>query len=317
MDVAIPSQGINGNLLYQAASLPGQKDSEVREMFAKLQEPFEPDDIEWRIQGTPRERNGAYRAMILPYITNRAVQQRLDDVFGPWNWQNTFVPGPMGGVMCGISVCVNGVWITKYDGADKTDVEAIKGGYSDAMKRAAVEWGIGRYLYRLPKYWATVEKITEKIFDIPDSQLPRLPEYALPKGFKYGAPATQPKAQSQVAKPSEQPKVAAPKVTETPAAAPKEEVKPVAASEDAKIERARGYKVPAGLPKAGQTLGQIWDNEKERLLAKRIIQILAGKTENMNLQQEFTPSSDDEKALRAAAMFVWEKYEIGLADKAK
>ena len=48
----------------------------------------------------------------------------------------------------------NSEWITKWDGADDTHVEATKGGLSDAEKRAAVKWGIGRYLYDLSEGWA-------------------------------------------------------------------------------------------------------------------------------------------------------------------
>ena len=49
-------------------------------------------------------------------------------------------------------------WITKYDGAPNTDIEAVKGGLSDASKRAAVQWGIGRYLYGMESVWVDVEQ---------------------------------------------------------------------------------------------------------------------------------------------------------------
>jgi hypothetical protein len=46
--------------------------------------------------------------------------------------------------------------VTKWDGAENTDIEAVKGGLSGAMKRAAVQWGIGRYLYDLDEGWANI-----------------------------------------------------------------------------------------------------------------------------------------------------------------
>jgi len=119
--------------------------------WVALQAPFHNDDIEWRVQGKPTK-NKTY--LVLPYVTNRAIQQRLDDVVGPAGWTNMFIKGPGGGVMCGISI--GGV--TKWDGADHTDIEAVKGGLSDAMKRAAVQWGIGRYLYSLPKFYVKAQK---------------------------------------------------------------------------------------------------------------------------------------------------------------
>lgn len=34
----------------------------------------------------------------------------------------------------------------------------IKGGLSDSMKRAAVQWGIGRVLYSMNTVWVDIEK---------------------------------------------------------------------------------------------------------------------------------------------------------------
>jgi hypothetical protein len=115
-----------------------------------LAAPFSDEDLEWRGHGKPTS-NG--KLLVLPYVTNRAIQQRLDDVVGPDKWSNAFHVGPQGGVLCTITLLTDSGPISKTDGADNTDIEAIKGGLSDAMKRAAVQWGIGRYLYSLPKYF--------------------------------------------------------------------------------------------------------------------------------------------------------------------
>lgn len=123
--------------------------------FKALQDFFEADAIEWRIQQAG-EKHGRVWAICVPYVTNRAIQVRLDEVVGPENWRNEFLPGPDGGVMCGLSIRVGGEWVTKWDGAENTDVEGVKGGLSGAMKRAAVQWGIGRYLYALDETFAQV-----------------------------------------------------------------------------------------------------------------------------------------------------------------
>ena len=47
----------------------------------------------------------------------------------------------------------DGEWVWREDGADNTEVEAVKGGLSNAMKRAGAALGIGRYLYDLPQQW--------------------------------------------------------------------------------------------------------------------------------------------------------------------
>lgn len=116
--------------------------------IAKLQNPFDPFDIEWRVQQMGKGSSGTMYALVLPYVTNRAIQQRLDDVCGAENWRNEYQYIEKA-VLCGISIRMGIEWITKWDGAEETNIEAVKGGLSNAMKRAAVQWGIGRYLYRL------------------------------------------------------------------------------------------------------------------------------------------------------------------------
>ena len=128
--------------------------------LARLRDPFAPGDIEWRVQQAG-EKNGRPWARVLAYVTNRAIMERLDETVGPENWRNEYHPGPAGGVVCGLSVRVTRPdggwdWVTKWDGAENTDVEPVKGGLSNAMKRAAVQWGIGRYLYDLDEGWARV-----------------------------------------------------------------------------------------------------------------------------------------------------------------
>jgi hypothetical protein len=160
--------------------------------LSKLDEPFADDEIEWRIQQAGEGNKGIW-ARCLAYVTNRAIMNRLDSVVGKENWQNTYLPGPNGGVVCRLSIRVNGEWVTKEDGAENTDIESVKGGLSDAMKRAAYQWGIGRYLYYLPEGWAQVSENGEhfatcKIKSNGQEKTipfrwspPRLPDWALPK----------------------------------------------------------------------------------------------------------------------------------------
>jgi hypothetical protein len=84
---------------------------------------------------------------MLDYIDARFVMDRLDDLLGPANWQNLYDLGSNGKVSCRIGINVDGEWVWKSDGAGETDIEGEKGSFSDAFKRAAVHWGIGRDLY--------------------------------------------------------------------------------------------------------------------------------------------------------------------------
>ena len=136
--------------------------AQVRTMnLNALQAPFASSDIEWRI-GQAGETNSKVWATALAYLTSRAVMDRLDAVCGPENWKNEYRPGPAGGILCGISIRCGDGWITKWDGAENTQVEAVKGGLSDALKRTAVQWGIGRYLYNLPMAFATIAPDSER-----------------------------------------------------------------------------------------------------------------------------------------------------------
>lgn len=110
--------------------------------------------IHWRSQSMNREGTSA---MALVYMDARDVMDRLDAVCGPHNWQDSYVESAKGRVICTISILIGDQWVSKSDGAGDTAVEGEKGGISDAFKRAAVKWGIGRYLYDLPATWAECE----------------------------------------------------------------------------------------------------------------------------------------------------------------
>lgn len=153
--------------------------------FQKLAAPFAAEDIEWRVQQAGKSRNGSVWARVLAYVTNRAIQERLDAVVGPANWMNDYRPGPGGGIICGIGIKIGDEWVWKWDGAENTDVEAVKGGLSASMKRAAVQWGIGRYLYKLGESWANIHENGAFRAKTKDGETfkwdaPELPEWALP-----------------------------------------------------------------------------------------------------------------------------------------
>ena len=147
----------------------------TREMQAALAKPFAPEDLEWRLQNTNEEK---MRGMAVPYVTNRAIQNRLDEVCGPENWYNEFKPwhsnGKKDSQLCGIAIHFEGKgFITKWDGAEDSDIEPIKGGLSDSMKRAAYQWGIGRVLYSLDTVWVDIER-RGKSYVIKDSERRKL-----------------------------------------------------------------------------------------------------------------------------------------------
>lgn len=153
---APPFAGLDLDLraLYELFA-PLETPTDQGELAEDLADFFDPSELEWMPGTVTRDKA---KGLAMAFVTNRAIQQRLDVAVGVGNWRNEFKPGPLGGIVCGLSLRIvygNGraSWVTKWDGADNTHVEATKGGLSASMKRAAVQWGIGRYLYELPAQW--------------------------------------------------------------------------------------------------------------------------------------------------------------------
>ena len=136
-----------------------QKD--VNTIQSELAAPFAAEDLEWRLQIAFEN---SMSGIAVPYVTNRAIQNRLDSVVGVDRWHNDFKPwhsaGKKEAQICGISIYFEerSEWITKWDGAEDSDIEPVKGGLSDSMKRAAVQWGVGRVLYGMDTVYVDVEK---------------------------------------------------------------------------------------------------------------------------------------------------------------
>lgn len=131
-------------------------------IWAALREPFPEDHVEWRLAQVGKKRSGEIYAKVLAYITSRHIMDRFDSVLGVENWTNRFENAPNdpsgSSVICTISVRLPGTteWISKCDVGVNSDIEPAKGGCADALKRAAVLFGCGRFLYDLSEMWAVI-----------------------------------------------------------------------------------------------------------------------------------------------------------------
>lgn len=110
-----------------------------REAALHLRRPFTPEAVKWKTQAT-----WAKGALIAPYVDARLVIERLNLVV-PHLWFDDYEPLAGGkGLLCRLTV----------DGITRHDVGSGyegKGLFSDALKRAAVKFGVGVSLYALPK----------------------------------------------------------------------------------------------------------------------------------------------------------------------
>jgi len=127
----------------------------VKEYLERLAQPFPPEEVGFKVQSTNRDRT---KGLVVAYVDARTVLDRLDEVVGSEGWQDAYEvladhrdgSGRLVEVRCRLTLL----------GVSKEDVgegDSLKAAFSDALKRAAVKFGVGRYLYRLPKIWVPLK----------------------------------------------------------------------------------------------------------------------------------------------------------------
>jgi hypothetical protein len=150
----------------------------------RLAEPFDTAEIKWKpgaVTGT--------RALAIAYVDCRIIQGRLDEVLGVDGWSDDYECLVDGSVVCRLRLRINGEWITKVDVGGPSEQpdggDRVKAAFSDALKRAAVKFGIGRYLYRLPPQWLDYDQQRRQFV-----KPPSLPPWAIPGGLSFEREAT-------------------------------------------------------------------------------------------------------------------------------
>jgi hypothetical protein len=133
-------------------------DKLTREQLEQLRRPFPANKISFKCQTKPNEKGNS---LVVAYIDARDVMERLDEVMGP-DWSDRYEKVEGGkGLMCYLTV--GGV--TRADvGDEDSQNEAAKSAVSDAFKRAAVKFGVGRFLYDLPKMWGKAKVLGNSTF---------------------------------------------------------------------------------------------------------------------------------------------------------
>jgi len=127
-----------------------------KEIVEALAKEFDPAEVDVKVQALAKDRT---RGQVVAYIDARTVLDRLDEVVGPGHWQDSYeiIADRQDGerrlveVRCRLTI----MGITKEDVGEG---DSAKAAFSDALKRAAVKFGVGRYLYRLPKVWADLDQ---------------------------------------------------------------------------------------------------------------------------------------------------------------
>jgi len=118
----------------------------MNDVWDMLSEPFPSEDVEWRVEALTKDKRGA---LVAPYVQYKALLNRLDDVVGPQGWQDSYEVLQAAGfyaVKC---------WLTIMD-ISKEDVgegDGLKSAFAEALVRAALKFGIGRFLDELEPQW--------------------------------------------------------------------------------------------------------------------------------------------------------------------
>src|SRR5262245_10228555 len=159
----------------------GKEAREVKALTKALAAPFAEGEVKWKPQAV-----SGNRALAVAFVDARVIQDRLDDVVGSENWQDTYECLPDGAVVCRLRVRLGTEWITKTDVGGQSEQpdegDRRKAAFSDALKRAAVKFGIGRYLYRLEGVWVGFDPQKKRL-----TETPRLPAWALPAAPRLAA----------------------------------------------------------------------------------------------------------------------------------
>jgi hypothetical protein len=140
-----------------------------------LIQPFPVEDLSFR----PQSGNGE-NVRVLTYLTSRDVMARLDLAFGARNWQNDFVNLLENrAIACRLTVkWPDGTITNRTDAGCESeqpdDGDKTKAAFSDALKRAAVLYGIGRYLYDLKTVKGNVQnsRVVEGSVKLPKEASP-------------------------------------------------------------------------------------------------------------------------------------------------
>ena len=141
---------------------------------AQLAAPFPADVVSWKAQSVKND-----KALAVAYIDARDVMDRLDATVGVVGWRDSYRLLTDGSVRCKLKVEICGKWVSKEDVGSPSEQpdggDRLKAASSDALKRAAIKFGVGRYLYSLPKAWVSYDPQKKKMLE-----RPQLPAWAIP-----------------------------------------------------------------------------------------------------------------------------------------
>jgi len=132
----------------------------THETMAALAQPFPAEAIQWKPGATSGDKT---RALALAYVDLRHYIDRLNEVAGP-DWSDEYQVQDGGKVVvCRLTVC--GVTRSDVGEAPPNDENTATTALAQAFKRACVKFGLGAYLYRLPRLWVEYDPQKRRFTD--------------------------------------------------------------------------------------------------------------------------------------------------------
>jgi hypothetical protein len=157
-------------------------------LFARLEEPFDPSEIKWRVTHTTQD---GRRGAVIAFADPRAYTDRLNQIFTPTGWTRSYAVTAVsavsrmkrdkviqtGKVLVTCSLTIHGLGCHSGSGEEFADEpNAMTKAEAQAFKRAATCFGLGRYLYNFAEMWVPLNEHRQPV------QVPTLPRWALPQG---------------------------------------------------------------------------------------------------------------------------------------
>lgn len=143
--------------------------SQISQIAEALSVPFYSSSVEWKPQAVSADKK---RALAAAYVDMREYEDRLDKVFPQWSSSVQFLMTEKK-VAAVVSLTVAGVTRVNVGEASLDDENAFTSAYAQGFKRVCSDFGLGRYLYRLPQVWCDYDEKKRAIVGAPE-----LPEWA-------------------------------------------------------------------------------------------------------------------------------------------
>lgn len=124
----------------------------MNDIITKLSKQLDFEDVGLVCRTIGKTEDGKYKGLFLIHKTSRSVFTRFNEVCG-LGWEDEYFYDAKDNLCCKIKVWdpEKERWVARVGVGTPSEIEKEKATYSDALKRASVEFGHGLELYHMPK----------------------------------------------------------------------------------------------------------------------------------------------------------------------